>query len=109
MLKNWFDAKEAVEFGKNLAVKFSATYPVLDQKKESASGNKDGLRAKVLSTQEKVLGRLTADVTQFAGMHRLNLYKKAKLGNAFKWQLLELGYEAEFADQLTREVILALK
>ncbi len=109
MLKNWFDAKEAQEFGKNLAVKFSATYPMLDRQKESVSGNKVALRAKVQDKQQKVLGRLTSDVRQFGKTHSLNLYKKAKLGNAFKWGLLELGYDAEFVDQLAKEVILALK
>jgi hypothetical protein len=109
MLKNWFDAKEAQEFGKSLAEKFSVAYPAIDQKKESASGNKEGLRAKVQEKQKKVLGRLTLEVNQFAKSHRLNVYKKAKLGNAFKWVLIEKGYEAQFVDELTKEVILALK
>lgn len=109
MLKNWFDTTEVEEFGRSLAMKFSAAYPMIDQKKESVSGNKAGLRAKVLGKQEKVLGRLTVEVRQFGQEHSLNVYKKAKLGNAFKWGLLELGYEPEFVDLLTKEVILALK
>ena len=109
MLINWFDTAEVEKFGKSLAVKFSTAYPMIDQKKESASGNKAGLRAKVQGRQEKVLGKLTAEVRQFGQEHSLNFYKKAKLGNAFKWSLLELGYETGFVDMLTKEVILALK
>lgn len=109
MLKNMFDAKEAEEFGKNLAERFSAAYPMIDQKRESASGNKEGLRVKVEERQKKVLARLTADVSQFGKAQSLNFIKKAKLANAFKWNLLELGYEPEFVDLLTKEIILALK
>ena len=109
MLKNWFDASEAEEVGRGFAVKFSQSYPMLDPKKEMASGNKGSLRAKIAGGREKALDRLRTDVMQYAKTHRLNVYKKAKLGNAFKWQLRELGYEADFIDQLTREVVLALK
>lgn len=99
MLKKWFDASEVQEFGKNLAETFSAKYPIIDKKKEKASVEK----------RAKVLGKLTLDVKQFGQTHSLNVYKKAKLGNAFKWVLLEKGYDAKFVDDLTKEVILALK
>ena len=109
MLKNWFDASDAQEFGIKLAEMFSANYPIIDKKREDASGNRAGLRAKVLGKQEKVLGTLTLNVRQYGQTNSLNFYKKAKLGNAFKWALLEKDYDAEFVDQLTKEVILALK
>jgi hypothetical protein len=99
MLMNWLDASKAQDFGKQLAEKFSATYPILDKKKEKAS----------LKKRAKLLGRLASDVNQFGRTNSLNFYKKAKLGNAFKWTLLEKGYDAEFVDELTKEVILALK
>ena len=109
MFTNMFDATEAQEFGKSLAVKFSTAYPMIDQKKETASGNKKGLRSKVLDKQEKVLVRMTSEVRQFGKAHSLNFIKKAKLANAFKWNLLDMGYEKEFVELLTKEVILALK
>ncbi len=109
MFAKWFDATEAQEFGRNLAAKFSAAYPVIDQKKEEASGNKEGLRAKVEEKQKKVLSRLVLEANQFAKSNPLNVYKKAKLGNAFKWALMEMGYEKEFVEHLTKEIILALK
>jgi hypothetical protein len=52
---------------------------------------------------------MVLDAKQFGQTHKLNIYKKAKLGNAFKWILLEKGYDAQFVDELTKEVILALK
>jgi hypothetical protein len=97
MLKNWFDAGEAQEFGKNLAETFSQKNSTLEKKKAN------------LDKRAKLLGKLTTEVSKFGQTHRLNFYKKAKLGNAFKWTLLEKGFDAGYVDLLTKEVILALK
>ena len=99
MVIGWFDASKAKQFGKRLAETFSEGYPVLDKKTEKASMNK---RAKALT-------KLVLDVRQFAQQDKPNFYAKAKLGNAFKWTLLEKGYDLEFVDDVTKEVILALK
>jgi hypothetical protein len=44
-------------------------------------------------------------VESFASTQDLNLYKKAHLGNRFKWNLKEAGYPAEFVDALTHELV----
>lgn len=62
-----------------------------------------------MNKRAKLLGKLALDVNKFGQTHSLNFYKKAKLGNAFKWAMLEKGYDAEYVDLLTKEVILALK
>ena len=100
MLKSWFDASEAQEFGKKLAEAYSAEDSILDKKKSKAN---------TMNKRAKLLGKLTSSVRQFGQTHHLNIYKKAKVGNAFKWALLEKGYDAEFVDLLTKEVLLALK
>jgi hypothetical protein len=100
MLISWFDASEAQEFGKYIAEMYSVTHSIIAQKKEKAS---------TVDKRVKLLGKLTLDVRQFGQTHRLNIYKKAKLGNVFKWTLLDKGYDTVFVDALTKEVILALK
>ena len=40
--------------------------------------------------------------------HRLGIYKKARLGNTFRWELVSLGYEKPFAEDVTRRLILQL-
>lgn len=100
MLINWFDASEAEEFGKNLAEAYSANNLILEKKRKKIS---------TVNKRAKLLGKLTSLVNQFGQTHRLNVYKKAKLGNAFKWALLDKGFDAKFVDILTKEVILALK
>ena len=41
------------------------------------------------------------EVAEFKAAHKLNIYKKAQLGNAFKWTLKEAGYQASDVDALT--------
>ena len=100
MLQNWFDASEAQEFGKSLAEIYATKNAIIDHKREKAS---------TVNKRAKLLGKLTLVVNQFGKTRRLNFYKKAKLGNAFKWVLLDKGYDTKFVDELTKEVVLALK
>jgi hypothetical protein len=44
-------------------------------------------------------------VDTFARSRPLNLYKKAHLGNRFKWSLREAGYPGAFADALSSEFL----
>ncbi len=57
-----------------------------------------------------ILEGLAARALRYHEQHKLGLYKKAKLGNVFKWKLIELGYNG-FAEGATRDIVtrLALK
>ena len=50
---------------------------------------------------EKVLVRADQRVRDFKVRERLNVYKKAKLANAFLWTLKDNGCSPEYANQLT--------
>ena len=52
--------------------------------------------------------RARARAVRYHEQHKLGVYKKAKLGNAFKWKLRELGYSAEFADNATQRIVTRL-
>ena len=54
----------------------------------------------------QLLEKLFVQVRQFKQTHSLNIYKKAKIGTSFKYQLLELGFEPTLVDQLTHELML---
>jgi hypothetical protein len=45
---------------------------------------------------------------QFNKEHRLGMFRKAKLGNTFKWELKELGYDEKFVDMATEGLIVYL-
>jgi len=45
---------------------------------------------------------------QFNCENRLGMFKKAKLGNTFKWELKEMGYEDRFVDVATEGLVVYL-
>lgn len=94
---SWFDAKEATEFGTSLA-RFHIERIPLDE-----PGKKDKPTAK---KHEETLNKLFQQMARFKLEHKLNIYKKAQLGNAFKWTLKEAGYESEYVDQVTKQLML---
>ena len=95
MLFNWLNAKEAEEFGISLAIFFS----------ERIVLNPSTRKIKSTSKKLEVISKMVIMIVKFRTSHKLNFYKKAKVGNAFKWHLLELGYEKEFVDDLTKELV----
>lgn len=86
MAFDWFNTSEAEQFGTALAKFYAGKLP-LDADK---SGKK-----------EFVAKKMAEQVSEFKLEHKLNFYKKAQLGNAFKWTLKEAGYSDEEINQLT--------
>ena len=99
MFFNWFDAKKAEESGQSLALFFAERVSV-----EAGKSGKKSLPKK----QMEAVGKMFAQAERFSREHKLNIYKKAKLGNAFKWKLKELGYAGGLVDELTKELLLHL-
>jgi hypothetical protein len=99
MLLKWFNAHEAVEVGNALADQFipqTASAPAKRPKKAKAGGEQAEL--------QKFLQRIDRDARPL----RLNLYKRAKLANTFKWKLLQNGVEPVLVDELTRMLLVRL-
>ena len=95
MLFKWFDAGAAKEFGAALAQFYVERIPV-----DSAVNEK-----KFAAKTKDVLDKMALRVAQFKEANRLNTYKKAQLGNAFKWTLREAGYESAYVDRLTEWLV----
>lgn len=95
MIWNWFAASEAKKFGVSLAHFYIEKIPLDDAGKKS----KQALKRK------DVLKKMFQKMTQFNHEHKLNIYKKAKLGNAFKWTLTDAGYDPAYVDELTTELM----
>jgi hypothetical protein len=95
MIFSWFDATDAEKFGEFLADFFMQRVPLATSKEKNKSFRQ---RAEILS-------KLFTQLEKFKKEKKLNFYKKAKLGNAFKWKLKEAGYESDFVDQLTHALI----
>lgn len=84
-------------FAKTLALDLSKRYPpALDQ------GSARKLSQKRLTT---ILEETFAKAVQFKTEHKLGIYKKARLGNTFRWELQELGYSEKFVETATEGLV----
>jgi hypothetical protein len=81
MLFGWFDAREARNFAVSLTDTLAKDLAASERKRQSAA------------KRAQMLEKLFVQVRQFKQTHSLNIYKKAKIGTSFKYQLLELGTE----------------
>ena len=95
MLFSWFDAGAAKQFGASLAQFYIDRIPA-----DSAINEK-----KFAAKTKGVLDKMALQVGQFKEANRLNTFKKAQLGNAFKWALRDAGYERVYVDRLTEWLV----
>jgi hypothetical protein len=92
----WFDTKEIDELAEAIAAELVKRVPpskLGSHTKEAA----DRLR----NTHDAIFAR----AGKFARMHKLNVYKRARLGNQFRWALKEAGYPPEFVESWTYELV----
>lgn len=99
MLFSWFDGREAREFGLSLAEFFAERVP---------PQSIPSTETKPLRKAGEVITKLHTQVQQFSAGHKLNMYKKAKLANAFQWKLFDLGYDKVIIQELTKELLRSL-
>jgi tetratricopeptide (TPR) repeat protein len=102
MLK-WFDARKATDVGAALAddlVLQSASGPASRHK----NGSPVALGRDLQNFMQKFLQRVDRDARPL----RLNLFKRAKLANSFKWRLLEKGVSKDVVEELTQALVLRL-
>lgn len=92
--------KDVDGFAKELAQELAKRYPpALDQ----AGGQ---------TLSEKRLTRILEDVCNkavaYKNEHKLGVYKKARLGNTFRWELEERGYSKAFIETATEGLVVYL-
>ncbi len=56
----------------------------------------------------KIVEDACIKAVEFRDSHRLGWFGKAKLGNAFRWQLTEKGYRKDFVDMATEALVVFL-
>ena len=98
-LFGWFDTREADMFAKAIVDDLMGRIPV-----SSDDGGKIITPERVHNAHQAIIARASA----FARSHKLNWYKKAQLGNTFRWTLLERGYDKEFVDTWTHNLLVAV-
>src|SRR3954469_1449039 len=88
---SWFSTSASVRFGQELATDLMT----------ELSGSTGKADAKFTAKAEKALTRADQRVQDFKARERMNVYKKAKLANAFLWTLKDSGCTEEYANRLT--------
>lgn len=90
-------SKDVDEFAKSLALEISKRYPAtLEQAKEK----------KISQTRiARVLEDAYKKAIDFKSEKQLGVYRKARLGNTFRWELTELGYSKPFVELATEGLI----
>src|SRR5215472_9121868 len=102
MLLNWFNARQATEVGTALADDFVLQSASAGPRRKGAKpGTQDNELQRFL---QKFLQRVDRDARPL----QLNVFKRAKLANSFKWRLLEKGIDREIVDELTQALVLRL-
>lgn len=64
------------------------------------------MKIKSLAKKAGGLDKMFLHVPLFKMKHKLNVYKKAILCNAFKWKLLEADYDPAPVDELMKFLLL---
>ena len=56
----------------------------------------------------RLIESIYAKAADYKAREKLGMYKTARLGNTFKWQLKELGYSEQFIDSVTKNLVMHL-
>ena len=83
------------EFAKALARELQAYLP-------PAPGPKGPTPKKIYIACETVFGKALA----YKREHGLGIYKKARLGNTFRYELESLGYAGPFAEEVSQRLVM---
>jgi hypothetical protein len=93
-------SKDVDAFAKTLAQALAKRYPpALDKGSERKISQK-----RLTSILEETFSR----AADFRRQYNLGVYKKARLGNTFRWELEEMGYSAKFVEVATEGLIVYL-
>jgi len=92
-----FSTSEVDKFAKDLAKDIGERYPV-------AVAN-DPARKVSANRLTAILEDAFGQASDFASKNKLGAFKKAKLGNTFRWELKEMGYDDKFVEVATEGLI----
>jgi len=98
-IRNPFDTRDLEEFALGLAQDLARRFPPASETRTDPGATH---QIKV------ILEGLGARAVRYRDQHKLGVYKKAKLGNVFRWRLKELGFSDEFSQRATKELVTRL-
>jgi hypothetical protein len=94
-----FDTRKIDDFARSLAQDFSRRFPPANEARTDKAA---------ISQLSVVSEGLYARALHFHQENHLGLFRKAKLGNTFRWHLKELGYTEGFIEKITKGLVVRL-
>jgi len=88
----WFNTTNVKKFGSELG-----DYYVNRAKQIDKSDKPKIIERK----RRELLQKMEVQINLFSSSCELNIYKKAQLGNSFKWRLLDSGLEKPHVEEIT--------
>lgn len=99
-LDAFFKRPDVDAFGKSLAAEISRRYPPeLDRQPEKRPS---------VNRMTRIVEDACGKAAAFRDEHRVGWYGKAKLCNAFRWELTSLGYGKQFVELATEALLVQL-
>ena len=98
-IREWFRIREIDELAAAIAAELVKRVPpsALEARTKKAA-------ERIRNTHDAVFAR----AGKYARTHKLNFYKRARLGNQFQWALKEAGYPPEFVESWTYELVILI-
>ena len=93
---HWFDSNEIDEFARSIAGEIMQRVP---------PASLDPITKKAVSQLKDSHHAIFHQAENFALTHPLNIFKKAKLGNSFRWALRDAGYPSDLVESWTYELV----
>lgn len=90
-------SKRPVEFAEAIAEKIARQFPPTSEPQLAKKGAQRRL--------EGVLEHIMSDLDAFQKEMEIGWIGKARLGNAFRWKLIDRGYSKQFVEALTDGII----
>ncbi|NIM28564.1 MAG: hypothetical protein GWN21_14900 [Gammaproteobacteria bacterium] len=98
---HWLPGRQIDDFSRELAAQLASRYPP-----ELSSATPSKKRDKKLG---RALNHVYRQARDFTRERRLGVYGRARLGNGFKWELREMGYQQAFVEDATKGLILQVR
>ena len=95
----WFDAKAAKDFGTSMASIYIDCIPLSEKLSEK----------KLVALTRQAISKMGRELSSFKQSNKLNTYKTAQMGNAFKWALKDAGYDDHQINKLTEWLMAAAR
>lgn len=87
--------KRVDAFAGELAREFAEACPPAEIGKKSQTPKRISAAARTLCDK----------AVKFRNEHKLGVYSKARLGNAVRWRLADLGYPTDLVEEITRQLV----